>query len=356
MEAVVNFIEPNERIHIDYDKIKDECDDRGQLTYKYNDKYYTTINDAVAAYIVDTIGMVDTRKMTQLILHEILNPPHNYIPEDGDVFDLDVNHIDTYDKDMNIIPKKFYIPKDRYYTSCPHHNVDHIRRVENGLISCDIHRLVMYSKIIDWYEDYKHKLTSRPTFFINKEFEGNTPYKNLITKVLGEVDQNPLIIFENYKTGIINNSAINTLTINGLLFDYKSGLWYTIDQKTDYTFEEHLMMFKLRILLEFPYIALDTTHPNFLLKIIELAATNLKDLKIITSKVFVDVVRKYFEGLHQYQTQIFNLGIEDWMVLEDNIVYAIPQIYKFIIRPNEHGIGSGIFINTIISINRLNNE
>ena len=355
MEVLIDLIQPHKEFPINYAPgITEVHNGRGEISFEYGFRNYKTLEQAVATAVVRKLEMVDEPHIVRAQFTRILNPPSDYFPEEGDVFDLDIRDIEDVEEMNLAVAKGDYVSKYQYYTSCPHHDATHIRRVENGLISCNIYRLVMYSKIKTWYSQNKDQLVSRSPLLpvTHPSFDFRLEY--IVRKILKDVDENPVQVFENYKLGINKKLHINTLEKNGLLFDYKLGGWYTIKDKAPYVAEERLMIFKLDALLTLEH-SLQRDQTQFLEEIIPLAISNPQNLKIITSSLFIELVKTYFEGLHQYPNHVFDLNRKTWVVSNDNGIYSSPQIVDYIFQINNYGQGGETFIEVITNINNLNN-
>ena len=355
MEVLINLIEPQDHFPTNYARgITEHINNHGKKFYEFQDRDYETLQDAeVTTVACIPFGMAaDYPEGVRKQFIHILNPPYDYIRQEGDVFDIDVDGFTNIDKRI----KGFYVRKDQYYTSCPHQDPTHIRRVENGLISCNIHRLSLYSQIMDYYAANRHKLPSKSLLVTDKEFNPNPSTINILTKILKNTIRTPLAIFQGYKMGVEKDVQINTLTKNGMLFDCRYGFWHSIEEKEGYTDDERLILFKLDILLSYRNTVLDTKHLNFFPVINQLAAPNLESLQFIMSGAFNYTITVYFEGLHQYQTYIFDLTFEAWVKYVNNALYPSPQIKGSIPEIKDDKLGYQIFVDVVTNINTFNSN
>ena len=310
-----------------------------RTTFKLNGKTYQTRGAAKTAEIVEeilTYDQPDDIDDIESILEEILNPPYDYIPQEGDMFDLDIH--DDNNEHVKVTHNYAYVHKDMYDISCPHVDQHHRRHYADGLISCDIPRLATYLKIMKWYRNNKHKIPFKdpPTTVIN--YRVNKDYlkmKVLIQKSLGDNSPDSPELLKNYIAGTNDNVEINELNKHGLIYDHESRQWVqNIDIKNyiPQNDDRRQIMAKLASLRDIKN-NLREGSPIPLINIIVICNHDYKVNQMIRSETFISTVTTYFEGLFQYPNHIFNFEAKQWIPLNNPMLFTFPQIV--VNDPNE---------------------
>jgi hypothetical protein len=278
----------------------------------------------------------------------------------GGAYDLDLNlkMIPDFTRKLTGLPymngNDHFVSPDKFETSCPHKNPLHHRSVEDGLISCDAHRLNVYVKIMKWYSEYKPKITKVWDEEINEalpEVRGdmaNRWFYKLISRVLNYLPLSPYTIMEKYRFGVERDYDKDRLTRNAYYFDYRSGMWQ--NERPQYTSYKTGIakidaLHRMRDQIE--------TQQPVLVEYLQPFITLMKDIQDGSTIDISDIIKAYYSGLSNYSHQFFNLFSGKWEHRTNNEIFAAPTVRNTFKGPHEH-FDIDYFLSIIVEINIMN--
>ena len=356
MEVLANFLVPKEdAIELEYNKIHPITqgrDEEGNLTTNYKGRSYENVEDAYATQAVVAAVLEDRDpEEIQRNMELILNPPEG----------IDLTH---YAFDVDLTPAQQalptflpnfenYVAEVDYQNSCPHHEIDHYRIVDRGVISCFLNKISIYKKLIDWYnQGREYRQAKIPSILPDDDYNDEVPFNAnqqlLIRKILSDIPGNPVLIFQKYCYGINKKYHLNSLTRDKLQFLYNSGRWANAPLLivNDLMKEINYRLKALKALFDNP------GTDKFLI-VFSLVAKYEDNVDIQNFTTLIKLLGSYYEGILEYSSRIFDLTTGLWL-MEGNTRYALPTVKGTVVTDISKIDISDKFFTIVNALNALN--